>query len=165
MNPGHIRRYVYLLHDANGDVLYVGMSSNPMGRLRAHMSRPWGGDIDHITIRPFHDEADAVQAEQRAIRELRPPHNEIYNPDAGHRPSGRRKEQVVWAMREVGKPVTQTDVEKWLTDQGIDGVKSFVGTTLIRLERAGVAEVVSYRPAFGGRWPEIKEYALTEVAA
>lgn len=166
MNPGHINRYVYLLHDATGKVLYVGMAANPMNRIRAHMRRPWGDEIDHMTIHPFRHELDAVRAEKIAIAELRPPHNLSFNPETTRSPDGSRKEQVVWALRESGVPMTQTEVEQWLSAQGVDGVKSFVGQTLLRLWEAGIAEVAAHRPRMkGGRWTEVREYVLTEEAA
>ena len=47
---------VYWLYDADGELLYVGLTTNPLGRVSQHRCKqPWGKEIDdplHNVVRP-----------------------------------------------------------------------------------------------------------------
>ena len=158
--------FVYQLIDSYGEVIYVGCSGDPMGRLRRHRKRPWGYRISDVLLRPCRDEATARAIEGDFIERFRPQYNIVGNPAAPGTVPGSRKDMVIEALRDAG-PMTQTECEQYLRARGVDNVKSFVGTTLVRLRTGGVIEAVAEVPAVSGRWATANVYGLasTEVAA
>jgi hypothetical protein len=81
---------VYLFHDANGQVLYVGRARDLRARLhsyfRSERQRPQVeaalGAVDRIEWRVLGSELEAALEELRLIRELRPPANaRVARPD------------------------------------------------------------------------------------
>ena len=74
---------VYLFHDRNGTVLYVGKARDLRARLRSYFAgdrqRPAVeaalGALEHVEWRPLGSELEAALEELRLIRELRPPAN------------------------------------------------------------------------------------------
>ena len=67
---------VYRHYDADGVLLYVGMSLNPTSRNMAHKAGSyWFCDISKITIEWFQDKIEAMDAEAWAIYREKP----IYN--------------------------------------------------------------------------------------
>lgn len=71
---------VYHHLDADGRLLYVGCSINPMARFALHRSQsPWATQVVNIKIEWFADQETAFAEEQRQIKELRPPHNRQVN--------------------------------------------------------------------------------------
>jgi hypothetical protein len=75
--------FVYVICDAAFDVLYVGKTINPTGRLSSHRhSKDWwpreGGNLTLLAVpgsdRPATDRA-AFHLERLAIRDLHPVHN------------------------------------------------------------------------------------------
>lgn len=42
--------FVYRLFDAEGQLLYIGCSSNVSARLRCHRAKEWGGEIASVTM-------------------------------------------------------------------------------------------------------------------
>jgi predicted GIY-YIG superfamily endonuclease len=66
---------VYRLYDAEGALLYVGMTVNPLGRIPAHKRKPWGDQIDHHAVEWFENRVAAKEAERSAIRHENPIHN------------------------------------------------------------------------------------------
>lgn len=68
---------VYRLYNEGGDLLYVGKSINPESRLRQHERRIWWKDVTQIVHQWFDSEADALRAEDAAIRDENPLYNRI----------------------------------------------------------------------------------------
>ena len=66
---------VYLLHDHEGCVLYVGASVTPQARLAAHKRKPWGQQIARMTIVGTFPRHLAKQIEHDTIYALQPPYN------------------------------------------------------------------------------------------
>lgn len=66
---------VYRLYDTDGDLLYVGMTVNPLGRIPAHRRKLWGSEIDHQTLEWFPNREAAKAAERSAIHHEQPAHN------------------------------------------------------------------------------------------
>lgn len=62
---------LYRHFDANGRLLYVGVSLSTVARLSQHRSSPWFDEIATVTSQNFPTQADAYKAERSAIwREL-----------------------------------------------------------------------------------------------
>lgn len=81
---------VYMFLNADGEVIYVGFSSNPSGRMDAHRTQSkWWPEVASARLTPYPDELSARRAERQAIEDLRPKHNIDGNPD--RRPARRRK--------------------------------------------------------------------------
>lgn len=67
---------VYRIYDTAGRLLYVGISTNPEGRLAQHRCRqPWGRDVAAVEVAWFADREAAKSAEAHAIRDENPLYN------------------------------------------------------------------------------------------
>ena len=70
------RTAVYRLFDAAGALLYVGISSQPEYRLRAHSNeRAWWPEVARTVLAWHETRADALAEEACAIANERPRHN------------------------------------------------------------------------------------------
>jgi excinuclease UvrABC nuclease subunit len=69
------RTCVYRAYDADGALLYVGLSMNLEGRLSKHRRSAWWPKADEITVQWFENRESAQAAERAAIRDEDP----IYN--------------------------------------------------------------------------------------
>lgn len=66
---------VYRIYDTAGLLLYIGMSSDPEGRVRAHRgTAPWRREISSWTAAWYANRAAAGRAEQAAIDAEMPCH-------------------------------------------------------------------------------------------
>lgn len=80
---------LYVMRDAGGCVIYVGISGHATRRLDEHrLERHWWRDIASIDLSHFDTWVEAIEAESDLIRTLRPLHNVALNPD---RPVERRR--------------------------------------------------------------------------
>jgi Helix-turn-helix domain/GIY-YIG catalytic domain len=67
---------LYRYFSANLDLLYVGISTNPVSRLEQHSSdKSWIDDVASIKMEKFASRSDAMLAEARAIEIEQPLHN------------------------------------------------------------------------------------------
>lgn len=82
---------VYRHFDADGSLLYIGVSSDPHSRHMGHLSRgsEWATQVATIKVEWHEDRAAALLAESDAIAAERPKHNRLGNPDVP-RPKQRR---------------------------------------------------------------------------
>jgi predicted GIY-YIG superfamily endonuclease len=73
--------YLYRHYHPDGDLLYVGISVEPLSRLKKHMesSGDWTATIYRILIEPFETRAEALAAEKLAIRTEFPRFNARHN--------------------------------------------------------------------------------------
>lgn len=70
---------LYRFFDANGVLLYVGVTANLPLRLRAHRRRDWWLDVRSMTTEGHPDRAAVLAAERIAIETERPRHNVCLN--------------------------------------------------------------------------------------
>lgn len=69
---------VYRLYDTEGELLYVGIATNPYNRVSAHRRRqPWGQLIADYTEEWFENREAAKKAEVSAIHHEDPVYNVI----------------------------------------------------------------------------------------
>jgi hypothetical protein len=67
---------LYRHYDAGGMLLYVGIASSHIARLKSHKGKAgWFWDIARIEVEHFASRADALAAEAVAIRDENPVHN------------------------------------------------------------------------------------------
>ena len=67
---------LYRHYDAEGALLYVGISRNPFARLDQHMSTsPWASEIASVALEWFDDRTAALNAERAAISKEIPLYN------------------------------------------------------------------------------------------
>lgn len=67
---------LYRHFNADGTLLYIGISINPLMRTRLHsVNSDWRLDIATITVQWFSDKATALEAERAAIAKEKPLHN------------------------------------------------------------------------------------------
>ena len=72
--------YLYRHYHPNGDLLYVGISNEPIERQRKHSEEShWASQVCHIVIEPFSTREEALAAEQRAITNEYPKFNLAFN--------------------------------------------------------------------------------------
>lgn len=68
--------YVYEAYDAEGTLLYVGITDNVTARLKAHShGKEWWSQVDQITTESFSSRTLALAAEAERIRTRRPRYN------------------------------------------------------------------------------------------
>lgn len=80
------RQALYRFYDAEGVLLYVGITMNPAQRWKDHSKeKPWWVDVAHITLEDHSDREAVELAERAAIRRERPRYNVVHN--AGRGPS------------------------------------------------------------------------------
>lgn len=88
-DPDAKRYYVYRLIDAEGQVLYIGRSCDPLGRLKAHHAArgiDWPSRVVQIEGDGPYTWAEVVKAERDAIMAERPPHNKEFVLTKTYRP-------------------------------------------------------------------------------
>ncbi len=67
---------LYRMFDANGELLYVGISCHAQTRFRQHFDKqPWGKDVRDIKVEFFPNRESLSLAEKIAIKKERPKHN------------------------------------------------------------------------------------------
>lgn len=69
------RTCVYRLYDAEGELLYVGMSMNLAGRLSKHHMRSWWPEVAETVVEWFPGREAAKAAERSAIHHENPRYN------------------------------------------------------------------------------------------
>lgn len=81
--PPPERTALYRLYDAEGRLMYIGISANPGERLKAHRynlgRQEWARLVARQAIEWHPSRSAALEAEEVAIRRERPPHNGTHN--------------------------------------------------------------------------------------
>jgi len=72
------RTALYRHFDADGRLLYVGITENLPSRDRQHRASPWHGKIAETKTQWFDSREDAARAEAQAITTERPLHNAVW---------------------------------------------------------------------------------------
>lgn len=81
---------LYRHFDAEGQLLYVGISLSVVSRLAQHRDgSPWYDQIAMVTVERFPTRGDAHAAERAAIRAEKPRHNHIRYTESVQRPPGK----------------------------------------------------------------------------
>lgn len=76
---------LYRLHDVDGVLLYVGITSKPERRWLQHAAdKAWWGEVADKSVRWYRDRKAAAEAERAAMRAEKPRHNQSGNPHARH---------------------------------------------------------------------------------
>lgn len=71
---------LYRLEDANGALLYVGISDDPLRRWGEHAGdKPWWPDVAHLSFEWHPSRTDALLEEARAIKAEQPQYNIQHN--------------------------------------------------------------------------------------
>ncbi|MFC5144267.1 GIY-YIG nuclease family protein [Streptomyces aureoversilis] len=66
---------LYRLFDANHQLLYVGISKDPMGRWREHVANSWWRDVAEYSVTWYPTRAEARAAEKTALTSENAKHN------------------------------------------------------------------------------------------
>lgn len=87
MTDGPTRHALYRFYDADGQLLYVGITADPGSRWRKHAhDKPWWHDVANITIETHPTRADVLEAERAAILTEKPRHNIVHNRGTSEQP-------------------------------------------------------------------------------
>jgi GIY-YIG catalytic domain-containing protein len=70
---------LYRFFDAGGDLLYVGVTSDPGRRWGRHANdKPWWHEVDRIEIERYPDRETVLAAERKAIQDEHPRYNVVH---------------------------------------------------------------------------------------
>lgn len=109
--------WLYRMYDVQGALLYIGQTTNPQQRIRAHRANsdaPWAADVVRVRWDCVGNRWDALRLEKEAIQEERPRHNRAHNPEwtrLKHEADDRRT-VVIRAVLVQSKPFTY----QWIAD-------------------------------------------------
>jgi len=87
--PDAGRTSLYRICDGSGQLLYVGIATDPERRVNVHRwdtTKKWRREIAEFRAEWFDTRCEAEKAEVSAIRSERPLHNRRYHPDYGDAP-------------------------------------------------------------------------------
>lgn len=74
---------LYRFFNANGDLLYIGVTANAHRRITDHRDeKEWWTEIQTITLEHFPDRDSVLKAERAAIKAELPLYNVVHNRDA-----------------------------------------------------------------------------------
>jgi hypothetical protein len=127
--------YLYRHFDAEGRLLYVGISLSAVHRLAQHRASAWFASIATVTIETFPSRAGAAEAERLAIQTEGPLHNiKIERDEAAPSMSGRNRRRII--------RVLMTGREKRETRRAADraGMAAAVFARVAILEKARADE-------------------------
>jgi predicted GIY-YIG superfamily endonuclease len=73
------RTALYRLYDADEQLLYIGITYDPLKRLEQHSRREWWPLVEIAKVQWFDNRARAATAERDAIKAEDPKHNIVYS--------------------------------------------------------------------------------------
>ena len=80
MTGDHETHALYRFHDADGALLYVGMTADPSARFKAHKKgKSWWHEVSAVTVEKHPTRAATLNAERLAIVTEKPLHNVCHN--------------------------------------------------------------------------------------
>lgn len=151
--------FLYRLWDDAGYLLYVGVTSDLLGRFRTHHERqPWAWQVAGHTVEEYPDRPSALAAETVAIRDERPRYNARKSaspyPERWQEPEPpqrldllRLDRLALWqrwrSARLLGKPFTPSEVD----EQGI--------AARVALAEQHAAAWVAAGGELGGHTPDV----------
>lgn len=94
-SPKPTMQTLYRMFDADGQLLYVGISVNPMSRMKHHASaQPWWEEVSGIDLEKYATRDQVMEAERRAVENENPRYNVRLRPDRDvpHEERARRSE-------------------------------------------------------------------------
>lgn len=111
-----VRTALYRLYDANGELLYVGISDDPHGRMSGHASdKPWWPDVARKTLVWYAHRTQADTAETIAIGLERPRYNKakryVRLPEQSFPERAAHRERPAARMPVPATPVTPPDAD------------------------------------------------------
>lgn len=149
--------FVYRLFDAADVSLYVGSTRNLGVRIGQHRRRPWGHDISRFEVSIHEARLEALEVKAAERQRLQPIHCVERDPEKRLPPGGLI--QLILAGLRI-KPMTQTEVERWLLSTGYVGSTQSAGNILSRLCGSGDVSIVEERPSASGRWASTRVYGI-----
>jgi len=113
---------LYRHFDADGNLLYVGVSLGAVARLSQHKTSPWFGQIKTVEIQQCSNREQALDLETAAVRSENPKYNIAKSPDV----SAPRKIRIERLASETIVPIrlerrthTKNNLEKYCKETGI----------------------------------------------
>lgn len=108
MTTGELTHSLYFVYAPDGRLLYIGQSGNVDARIKTHRTRaPWWVEGSRVERADGYTKSTARTAEAAAIREHKPPHNNVHNPDVleaeklAIREQGRLRGEQILAERQI----------------------------------------------------------------
>lgn len=153
------RCVLYRMYDRAGVLLYVGMTSDPHSRFKAHSAeKDWWLEVDTIQVANFSDRAALAEAERQAILAEKPRYNVK---DTRHRGTysltdiaevigadeclKRPERWLLNKMREMGCKGTLIDGEVRFTTRQINGLLDYQSSGQIFARKRAVRSMAAVR--------------------
>lgn len=123
-------------HWRDSELLYVGISSDPVIRLKQHrLSTSWAATITDTTTEWFADRNEAARAERRAIQGEGPTHNKSFNVAWVPPPRQRdTSDPASWELGELGRQLREARVDRYPRGQAMANALGMPQPTLSRTE-------------------------------
>lgn len=122
------RTALYRYFDATNELLYIGISIDPDGRLRAHRDNhePWVPVIASRTVEWLDSRPLALKAEEEAIKAERPRYNEKHNYDDAPFDPSSWAEVTAWPKVPAIAELMRTEIAagRWAHGQRIPSLRT-----------------------------------------
>lgn len=113
VNSNSDQTALYRHFDDGGQLLYVGISLNAIGRLVQHrQSSHWANQIAKMTVEYYPTRTEALAAEVKAIREERPLHNIVHSGAEKQQPFKLNRDFVKAQFAEIARAEHARRVEE-----------------------------------------------------
>lgn len=128
--------FLYLVYDADDELLYVGISSSIGSRVSQHDSQTgWWGEARRIELEPVEgDRSDLIRVEAERIRALHPKHNVAHNIRRPVAEPGKRG-------RPAGEALDNLAIKRRMKSLGLTGValaqRADLSTSHLSMARTG----------------------------
>ncbi|MBS7790250.1 hypothetical protein KTR66_09600 [Roseococcus sp. SDR] len=166
---------LYRHYDANGRLLYVGVSLSAVVRLAQHRDlSQWATQIARVDVQKFDTRDQALAAERAAIKSEKPLHNIMHQEAADELPETRgddAKQEIIRRIVEFAPLYTLSQVARVLSisEQAVrtlilaGDLGAVEWSRLLRATERGPQEAVSYRVT-GWQLIEFVEHLETKRA-
>lgn len=146
------RHCLYRFFDAEGELLYVGITMNPAARWPKHSyQKPWWCEVESITLETFDSRADVLAAEREAIKTEHPRHN-IVHVEKPEPPPTAPPEEIDWEC-ECGDLVADGEGALLVLHYQYDEYREALESWEARRPSSGRALSVSYLMEHPGTVP------------
>lgn len=123
---------LYRFWDADGALLYIGISLDPGKRWKQHRDdKPWWSEVAKVTVEPHPSRPAAMDAERAAIAAERPRYNVVHNSGIVDHPEMRRMRELSDALVEIrevaryGMPHTWKLLQRGLYAEVEESIQDF----------------------------------------
>lgn len=142
---------LYRFYDADGELLYIGITSNPGARWKRHAGdKPWWTEVASTTIEHFGTREDVEVAERSAIRAERPKYNRQHNSSNGST-RGSRSARAVDRLRPAIERIIGNEIDEEILAESISMLCGYVAASY---DSVGESSIADLEKQFGCATPD-----------